>query len=150
MEKRIAAITIKKQVDTDPDTSYIGEYVSKPQKGDCFRHNARHGEYQYFRPANPEYRWQDFKRMEGLNNGDWYYIGITVYAEIQVNINKDSWLTETIGSGGSWGIESDSGNDHLAQVASEEMDSLRKALVELGFANRAITRAFENAEWSEE
>lgn len=149
MKKRIASVTIKKQVDEYPDTSFLGTYTDKPQKGDCFRHNAGRDEYKYFRPANPEYRWEDFKRMEGLNNGDWCYLGITVYAEIQVKINKDNWLADSIGSGGLWGIESDSKQSFFEEVAKYEMATLRIALKELGFSNKAIDRAFENAEWSE-
>jgi hypothetical protein len=108
-------------------------------------------EYNYFTPyAGGEtpgtedyqkYGKQDFKRMEGLNNGDWNFIGIIAKAEIIT----ESGTIQTIRSGGLWGIESDAGT-YLDEVAQEELENLRAELTALGFGKRSINYAFKNVE----
>ena len=71
-------------------------------------------EYRYFNPSgnykgeSPEdtvkYVRQDYERLERLNAGDWCFIGIRAEAEITLADH----VTQTISSGGLWGIESDS------------------------------------------
>lgn len=81
-------------------------------------------------------------RLERLFNGDWNYMGVIAKAEY-VSGNQ---VTQTIRSGGLWGIETDSGGDYIKQVEDEQLSELRKELESVGFSPRAITRAFQNKE----
>lgn len=115
--------------------------------------------YEYFNPSsnyvdasgNPRdgltadevkrYVLSDYQRMEGLRNGDWGYIGVRAEAEIVVD-----GISQTVTSGGLWGIESDSDAEHLASVDRDELADLRSILHSLGFSKRAIATAVKNAE----
>jgi hypothetical protein len=101
---------------------------------------AEHGSIE---KADRAYAYQDWQRMERLNNGDWYYIGIIAKAELW---NPASKVTQTVRSGGLWGIESDSGADYLASVAKDEFDALKTELLAMGIGERAIARAFKTVE----
>jgi len=115
---------------------------------DCPRSSC---EYNYFLPyaggeeqGTDNYQssgMQDYKRMEGLNDGDWYFMGIIAKAEI---ITENGTM-QTIRSGGLWGVESDGGS-YLDEVAQEQLSELRNELTSLGFGKRAIDYAFKNIE----
>lgn len=78
--------------------------------------------------------------MEALNNGDWHHVGIVAKAVI-VSANG---ITQTIRSGGLWGVESDSGADYMAEIERDELAALREELTALGFGKRAIEFAVKN------
>ena len=113
-------------------------------------HSSR--EYNYFKPyagGEPEGTdnfiedgKQDYKRMEGLNNGNWCFVGITAKAEIQTG----SGILQTITSGGLWGIESDADKEYIDQVDKEQLENLKQELKSLGFKTREIDKAFLNVE----
>jgi len=121
---------------------------------DChFYRDSRH--YAYFNPSGNydgepqedqrKYTLQDYRRMQSLNDGDWYYIGIR--AEAEVGNFKDGYaIIQRITSGGLWEIESDSGRDYLAEVESEQLAELRAELSALGFSKRAISAAFKDVQ----
>ena len=109
-------------------------------------------EYRYFNPNVANYKGesdadirkyceQDYARMESLNSGDWCFIGIRVDAEYSVGTG---YLAQELTSGGLWGIESDSSEDYLTSVESEELDALAAQLKGIGFSSRAIAAAFKN------
>lgn len=54
--KRILSVTVRREVDSDPDTSWLGEYVR-----------------------------QDYERMESLNRGYWCFMGVFATAEVQLS-----------------------------------------------------------------
>ena len=81
--------------------------------------------------------------MESLNSGNWCFIGIRVDAEYSVGTGH---LAQELTSGGLWGIESDSSEDYLTSVESEELDALAAQLKGIGFSSRAIAAAFKNIE----
>lgn len=100
-----------------------------------------------------EYVRQDYKRMETLNSGWWYFIGIRAEAEIGIEGNEPSrryhfegWTFQTITSGGLWGIESDSNQEYFDSVEKEELADLKTQLLALGFGKRAVSTAFKNVE----
>lgn len=119
-KKRILSVTIKRIIDSSPDTSYLGEYSNT----------------------------QDYERMESLNAGNWCYIGIRAEAKVSVYHPQEVRGTaiQTITSGGLWGIESDSEEPYLESVEKEELADLRAQLKALGFSSRAISTAFKNVE----
>lgn len=158
MEKpRIEEIRIKTKFDDSPDTSYLGEYTDDYpgedalKRGSAFDRNAGQREYRYFVPMNSvedhrqglsrigysrsqaedmarEYCRQDYKRMEALNAGEWHYIGVMVEARVSYSIGNGTRRLEWFESGGLWGIESDSGEEYLAEVAQEQIQDLREHL----------------------
>jgi len=91
-----------------------------------------------------EYGRQDFDRMQGLNNGDWSYVGIQARAEVTL---MGSDIVQRLTSGGLWGIESDSGEDYRAEVARDELEALRLELLAVGFSPRQIGLAFKAVEY---
>ena len=164
--KKIVNVTIKHIIDTDPDTSYIGEYTDNlttgviiralgkfyeklpapmerdidgtfVSKGIPYAGGSEPGTRNYYR-----YGMQDFKRMEALNRGDFSFIGITAEAEIQTSDAGKYWLCNYISSGGLWGIESDSGEDYFKEVAENELAELEKHLLQLSFTADEIKAAF--------
>jgi hypothetical protein len=134
--------------DDDPKVELLTKELDSLDLHDCPQWNR---EYNFFLPyAGGEepgtedyqkYGLQDYKRMEGLNNGDWNFIGIIAKAEIITPAN----IIQTIHSGGLWGIESDSGT-FLDEVEKEALESLRTELESMGIGKRAIDYAFKNVE----
>jgi len=115
------------------------------ERGDRGRH-----EYRYF---NPYEHWakndtetdkracarSQYERMESLHAGNWCFMGIR--AEAQVQTGSD--IIQDITSGGLWGIESDSGKEHIQETIREELSNLKIELLALGFSKRAIASAFK-------
>jgi hypothetical protein len=58
--------------------------------------------------------------------------------------------TQTIRSGGLWGIESDSGDDYLTEVENEQLDELKDELHAIGFSKRAVAAAFRDVKRRDE
>jgi hypothetical protein len=86
------------------------------------------------------YTKQDYARMERLNAGDWYFIGIRACADITIDDTKQS-----IYSSGLWGIESDSEESYLKEEEANQLAELRTTLYELGFSKRAIATTIKDA-----
>lgn len=173
MKKKILSVRIEHKSDESPDTSYLGKYSDQITGVNPYA-IIRVGEYagkfvmdltedeqlpdrcrkyRFFLPCHEnyvglseqdtrKYCLQDFARMEGLSDGQWQYIGVIAKAEI-ASLNG---LTQTIRSGGLWGVESDSGKDYLAEIAEQELSQLRDELTGIGFGKRAIDYAFKSVE----
>lgn len=132
IELKIEKIRVRVVLDPDPDLSFLGKYSDIYQEHAIDREvNPR--ELRYFIPTNPEYGNQDYKRMESYNN-DWYMIGIIAKAEVSYCLNSvfKYKRIESFSSGGLWGIESDSGKDHLNEVKKEELEDLKDHLEHFG------------------
>lgn len=168
--KQIESITLKQELDTDPDLSYLGEYVKQPDAGVVDRRtgklweelseeeqeesldHARHSRsLEFFKPyAGGEKPWsehyrtyamQDFKRMEAYENGNWCCIGISAVANVSIELGKDTRKLDTLTSGGLWGIESDAGEEHLEEIRQEQLSELHTVLDAYGFSKAQITKA---------
>jgi hypothetical protein len=120
------------------------------ERGDMGRNELR-----YFNPYAERYKGespedirkyvrQDYDRMESLNAGNWCYVGICAEATIMLAPREDGGLTQTIRSGGLWGIESDSDRSYFQEVQQEELANLKAELLALGFSKRAIATAFKD------
>jgi hypothetical protein len=150
--KRILSIKIKREIDEYPDTSWLGEYSNQRTRFSFDRQflgDMDRNEYRYFNPyPNPFdgktqaekkelalQAKQNYKRMESLKNGNWFFLHIR--AEAEININS---VIETISSGGLGGIESDSGEDYLKEIEKEELTNLTEVLKELGFKESQISK----------
>lgn len=170
--KKIFSITIKKTMDTDADTSFIGEYTDTQEEGVIDRNAgefiekikdyeapSKNREYRFFKPyvgeekvGTPEYYkygMQDFERMESLNKGDWYFMGVTAVAEVGISLDGGkTWKLDKLTSGGLWGIESDSG-EHIKEEANNQLEDLKAYLKEYGFTKTQIDTAFKTIKESE-
>jgi len=122
---------------------------------DCGGQFIDRNSFKYFKPNHENYDglteeeirtycWQDFERMESYENQNWYCLGIRAEAEIAVDQHS-----QTITSGGIWGTESDSDDDYLASLETDELADLRGQLRALGFSTRAITKAFQDVQHKE-
>lgn len=161
---KILKVWIIKPVDDLPDTSTLGEYHDNKEEWSIYRRESEYvhnlpEDYEFIRnsrnfaffrpyaggeqPGTEEYQKygkQDYERMEGLNNGQWCYIGVIVKAEIQLHENG---VVQTIQSGGLWGIESDA-TDYIEEVIEEGYSSLKSELAHIGCSKEQIAEAFGN------
>lgn len=166
----IGKTTIKKEIDTDPDTSYLGEYGMELKPGCIIRidksfyedlqddydkedHYIR-GEYPYFyppdngeKPGTPDYKkyaLQDYQVMCDLDNSQWTFIGITV----KTHISTDTGISDDIVNS-LWGIEDywdeDSRSYHNEVIADLKYEN-KVELLKMGFSEKEIDESLNNAE----
>ncbi len=149
-KNQIESVRIEIVSDADADSSNLGTYSD--QRNNEFaieRENAGRNEYRWFNPnANNyaslpdaeirKYCQQDYERAEALNDGQWHYVGVIAKAVVR----SASGVSQTLRSGGLWGIESDSGKEYFAEIRAEQLSDLRTELLAFGFGPRAITHAF--------
>lgn len=74
------------------------------------------------------------QRIRDWENDVWEYVGVVAVAHLLIPIGGGSFRIMTLKSGGLWGIESDSGDDYLAEVFEEQKDDLLAELKTLGEA----------------
>lgn len=161
------------------------ELQSEAMECDCGGHNVSSREYRYFNPATvepfkPDAEWipasitdaserkaywheamrknarLDYERMEGINNQNWYYMGISAEAEIAIPVQHNKGcvpghesyysMTQHITSGGLWGVESDSDASYIKEIEQEQLSELKTQLLALGFSKRAISTAFKTVQ----
>ena len=139
----IDSIKVEQLIDECPDTSTIGEYTDTWDDWAICRccgeylanvsgdHRVPNGDGQFtlFLPYAggekqgtehyQEYGKDDYRRMEGLNRGDWCFTGIVAKATVECNGRLERFT-----SGGLWGIESNAGN-YLNDVMAEELADLK-------------------------
>ena len=119
MTKEIESISCQQIFDVDGDISWLQQYDI----------NSKDSEER-------KYALQDKKRLEAYYNDEWYFIGIQAVAEIRIN-----GISQTISSGGLYGIESDSGNEYFDEVLEEQKEELKDNLLELGFTEKEIAQS---------
>ncbi len=150
MTKRILAVRFETSPDSDPDLSWMGEYVDQPGADDVTvdrkaRGDAGQRDLRYFVAAmsgeetgNPASVERDYQRMEAYNRGEWYMFFCQAVAMVSIN-----GVMQIITSGGMSGVDSDCGQADLDEVAAQEHGELRSILDNLGFTAEAIEAAFE-------
>jgi len=74
---------------------------------------------------------QDYQRMEALNRGDWYFVSVRAVVTIDPPVGGNT-VAHVVESPGLHGIESDSGEEYLNGVFSEECETLAEMLQSLG------------------
>jgi acetolactate synthase regulatory subunit len=94
------------------------------------------------------YCWQDYERLEGLHNQNWYFLGIVAEAEIEAIVDGKPYTTELTAS--VFGIESDSDRDYLKSTEDEQLADIRSQLKDYGFSSRAISQAMKSIVRKEE
>ena len=91
--------------------------------------------------GDPAYAKEDQKRVDRFHKGLWDFVG--VLAEVDVIVGG---TVQHIASPGLWGIESDSGEKYLREVANEEYAQLVDILGRLGVP-RSKVPSFRSAKW---
>jgi len=148
---KIESIIIEHIFDDNADTSWLGKYTDEIEDGVIVRKfnmfyedlsedeqeelPERGREFRCFKPyaggenvgtkEYKEYGMSDYRRMEGLNNGIWNFIGIKAKADIYFEENGVSQYQE-ITSGGLWGIESDSDKQYIEECEKEQIEDLKE------------------------
>lgn len=146
---KIESIVIEHVVDTDPDTSFLGNYTSILETGvivrqyDTFYEDLSREEidkiptmsreHTGFNPyaggekvGTKEYRdygLKDYEHMEKINKGAVWFVGIIAKAVINV-----AGTLQHISSGGLYGIESDSDDVYINEIELEQLSELKEQL----------------------
>lgn len=113
--RRILTIRTVQEIDSDPDLSWLEQ--SDADMGDGFEAESR-------------------ARIDAYRRDEWYMVGTWAEATIVVRNTM-----QTIRTGGLWGIESDSGQPYLDDVAAEQRAELVTILHDLGFSGEEIANA---------
>lgn len=155
----ISEIVIRRMLDEDPDTSWLGKYVTRWEPGAIRRHNRGQRECEYFVPAIPyeehwkslrklgyskgesdrlarQYIYEDFRRMEALCRGDWYFMGIRAECTVQCPAGPGWSRLQTFTSYGLWGIESDAGQEHIGEIEQDQLVDLKQHLQQFNVSTR--------------
>jgi hypothetical protein len=147
MNKKITKITLKRELDTDPDLSWIGTFDNEAKSEFAIEHEPdNHRTFNWFNPQegaveNKKQAKRDYDRMMAYENGHWNMIGIKAVAEVQTSENGREWLINHISSGGLWGIESDSDEEYKKEIEQEQLAELTDALLAFGFTAEEIKNA---------
>lgn len=84
----------------------------------------------------PDISWMDDEtRLDAFYEGAWHMMGIQASATFLIPLNGH-YVTQTVTSPGLWGIESDSDEDYLDQVFTDECVNLTEMLQMLGVTVR--------------
>jgi hypothetical protein len=178
----IGTTTIKKEPDYDADNSYFGTYGGKLKSGCYIRSHKKfyeditedddipntygHHEYNFFYPSYQgveigteeykKYALQNYELMEGLNNNQWGYIGITIKTEIIANIpnpkdnKKYTEMSDNIISS-LWGIEYGISNNeytdkgYIEETIKDLLSEQKDQLLKMGFSDSEIEQSFKDA-----
>lgn len=81
---------------------------------------------------DPDHRKSDRKRFNAWTRGDWGFIGVRAKATIYLPIGCGAFTVCKMTSPGVWGIESDSGEDFLAEIFEQEKAGLKAAMLAIG------------------
>lgn len=71
--------------------------------------------------TDPDTSYLESDRLAAYQRDEFYYVGIRVNVEVH---NTTTGIVTTTTTAGLWGIESDSGEDYLREVAADEAASL--------------------------
>ena len=166
----IGKTTVKKSPDTDPDTSYLGEYGNKYKPGCVIRGDRSiyedhtndddydppqmNGEYRFFYPPDngesqgtadyKKYALQDYDNMEDLNNSQWTFIGLIVTTTIKTDMGISDKVVSSL-----WGIEDhwDKDSDAYIKETISELKAENKAeLLKMGFTEKEIDASLNDAD----
>lgn len=172
--RRIISVTVKREVDTDADLSFIGEYcnvggdfcIDRQERGDMDR-----GQYRYFNPGSVEpfdvkASWIPAKITDPKKREAYWFKAMKKNAEADYKMmeayNRSEWYmtgtwaeativlsgttTQKIESGGLWGTESNSEKDYFKEIEDEQLEELSDQLLACGFTEKEIAAAFKNLE----
>ena len=100
--------------DESPDFSWLGTFSNKPGPGAIEHEPENHRTYNWFNPAeqdDAEYARAAYERACKFGD-DWFMLGVIVEA-YKPNVGV------VLGHASVWSVESDSGEEHFAELAQE-------------------------------
>lgn len=133
---KVVKIEIKRVVDKNPDLSFLEttpEYHYGTD-GSNWKHVSEEDkqrvivQYDSIWNACVTYAKQDKERLDAYNRGVWEIIGIRAVATIHIPVNNNTVKIQTIESGGLFGIESDSGDNYIKDIAREQIAEVKNYL----------------------
>jgi len=131
-EITVDAVRVKWDVDEFPDLSWLETELSEDGKtiiSSC-RYDQKDLDEHPIRIRR--YIKQDYRRLNSYGDS-WIMMGCVAEAEVKYKIgNTENYRVEVLSSGGLWGIESDSDDDHKTSIAWQELDDLKAHLEKFG------------------
>ncbi len=102
--------------------------VDKKAKQECIK------EFGSLAATDRHYAQEDWKRFEAAGTGKWCMMGCYCKVEVTYPLvgNNGSRRLEYFQRGGLWGIESDSGEEHVAEIEISQLEELRDHLKVFG------------------
>jgi hypothetical protein len=143
---RIDKIVIERETDPygDNPPDHLGTFSGERGKFAVLHDKNGTKQFKYFNADNVENEAQArenyLRAMEFINGNVWECF-IRATATIATSDDGRYWLTNTIKSGGLYGIDSDSGEDYFQEVGRDELEALRDALRALSFIDETIDAA---------
>jgi hypothetical protein len=145
---------LPREMERNDDGTFAGkgDFINPlPERGREFRGfkpyagGEKAGTKEYY-----QYGMQDYERMEGLERGDWRFIGIRAIAKVGVSLDGGkNFKVDKITSGGLWGIESDAEDSDLKEIEQEQLSELKDLLLAYGFGRSKVGKAISEAEREE-
>ena len=140
--KKIEKITIKRMIDENPDLDYLGKFSDKAGEYAIKHSEGSANLYQYFNAENVDNMKQakeNYNRIMEYEKGNLCDYGIKAVAEIRTSQDEgNTWLINSISSGGLWGLSSDGTEEDFIQEGSNQLEDLKDVLLELGFEKKEI------------
>jgi hypothetical protein len=160
----IESIVVNREDDNCPCLDWLGKWSNENVEGAIDRQETghwKHGEYRYFVPAvakgqinydstlsdeeREKYANQDHERMESLEDGKWYMLGVQAVCRLKISYDGGkNWHLQDIHSGGLWGIESDSEESYIKEQEDEQLDELKRLVVTLGVPQEVADEEFKH------
>lgn len=144
--KKINKMIIKREIDQNPDLSYLGEFSSERGKFAIEHEPNDNRSYPYFNADNVEnmkHAKQNYKRMMKYENQELCDYG--VIAEAEILIRQKGYISysliQTLKSSGLWGLVSDGTEADFKEVEKEQLEELKDILKEFGFKDSEINKA---------
>lgn len=83
-------------------------------------------------------------RREAYQRGEFHFVGVRAEADVVIE-----GTVQTLVSGGLWGVESDSGDEYIEEIADQEYNELRKVLTSVGVSTSELPQKIERGwiEW---
>jgi hypothetical protein len=143
--KKINKIIIERIPDYDTTPDWLGTFSNEKKSDLAITHEPENSRtLNWFNPCNATTKKEakeDYERYLGLENNEWYFIGIKATAHTAVSIGQGSWKLDQITSGGLWGIESDTDEKYLKEIEQEQLAEVKDYLKEYGFTDEQINTA---------
>lgn len=129
---KIEEITVKRELDNNPDLSYLGEFGNDECKFAIEHDIGNSRTYNYFNANNVENMIQareNYERIMEFERGEVGLIGIVAHATVSYPIdNNGDRRREYLSSSGLWGIETDNTSEEIESIEKEQLDDLREHL----------------------
>jgi len=131
---RLDALRVKWDIDECPDLSWLETKLSEDGKRIMSSMRYEQDELNQHPIRTKRYIKQDHERLNSYGD-NWVMMGCIAEAETSYPLNNNGdRRIERLTSGGLWGIESDSNDEHKTSIAWQELDDLKAHLEKFNVA----------------